>query len=214
MPENDRGRQAPRTFIEEARRRQIVEAAIDVIAEHGYRAASLERIAGRAGISRGLISYHFAGRDDLVSAVVSGVFAEAAAFMTPRMRAASTPTEMLDEYLRGSLAYMRDHRAQMIAVVEIATGGGRGQMAAGRRAIAGGLSALEEILRAGQRTGEFRSFDPHVTAVTIRTAVDSVPRQMALDPDLDVDAWAAELVDLFTRAVGGDPRTRARGEEK
>lgn len=178
-----------------------MEIAIDVIAEQGYAGSSLERIAQRAGISRGLISYHFAGRDDLVAAVVSAVFSNAAAFMTPRMRAASNPTEMLEQYLRGSLSYMRDHRAQLIAVVEVANGCGRRRLASGRRAIAGAVTALEGVLQAGQRTGEFRTFDPRVMAVTIRAAVDNVPRQMALDPELDLDAWAAELVDMFMRAV-------------
>jgi AcrR family transcriptional regulator len=64
------------SFIEQARRRQIVQAAIDVIAERGYAGASLEQIALKAGISRGLISYHFAGRDDLIAAVVASIFTE------------------------------------------------------------------------------------------------------------------------------------------
>jgi Bacterial regulatory proteins, tetR family len=46
-----------RTFIEAARRNQIVAAAIDTIAEVGYARASFARIAARAGISPGLISY-------------------------------------------------------------------------------------------------------------------------------------------------------------
>src|SRR6202453_4771003 len=49
---------AERTFIETARRAQIVAAAIDTIAELGYAQASFARIADRVGISRGLISYH------------------------------------------------------------------------------------------------------------------------------------------------------------
>ena len=58
-----------RTFIETARRAQIVAAAIDTIAEVGYARASLVRIASRIGISRGLISYHFAGKDELIKEV-------------------------------------------------------------------------------------------------------------------------------------------------
>ncbi len=45
-----------RTFIETARRAQIVVAAIDTIAEFGYAGASFAHIAERLGISRGLIS--------------------------------------------------------------------------------------------------------------------------------------------------------------
>ncbi|MBV9802070.1 MAG: TetR family transcriptional regulator, partial [Solirubrobacterales bacterium] len=59
-----------RTFIEQARRAQIVGVAIDTIAELGYAQASLARIAERAGISKGVIAYHFAGKEDLIAEVV------------------------------------------------------------------------------------------------------------------------------------------------
>ena len=65
--------QTSRSFIEEARRAQIVGFAIDTIAELGYGQASLARIAGRAGISKGVIGYHFAGKDDLMREVVAEV---------------------------------------------------------------------------------------------------------------------------------------------
>jgi TetR/AcrR family fatty acid metabolism transcriptional regulator len=42
---------APRTFTESARRAQIVQAAIETIAEVGYARASYARIAEHAGLS-------------------------------------------------------------------------------------------------------------------------------------------------------------------
>jgi AcrR family transcriptional regulator len=50
------------TFVEAARRDQIVRAAIETIAEEGYARASFVRIAQRASISPGLITYHFRPR--------------------------------------------------------------------------------------------------------------------------------------------------------
>lgn len=46
------GQKAP-TFIEQARRRQIVEAAVATVAEQGFGAASLAAIARTAGVSKG-----------------------------------------------------------------------------------------------------------------------------------------------------------------
>jgi AcrR family transcriptional regulator len=61
-----------RTFTESARRAQIVTAAIEVIAEVGYAKASFSRIAKQAALSStGMISYHFAGKDDLLTACVA-----------------------------------------------------------------------------------------------------------------------------------------------
>jgi AcrR family transcriptional regulator len=65
------GLQKDRTFIETARRAQIMAAAIDTIAELGYGQASLARIAQRAGTSKGVICYHFVGNDDLAPHLAS-----------------------------------------------------------------------------------------------------------------------------------------------
>jgi AcrR family transcriptional regulator len=55
------------TITERARRAQIVTAAIGTIAELDYAGASFKQIAARAGLSStGLISYHFAGKQELV----------------------------------------------------------------------------------------------------------------------------------------------------
>ena len=68
-------KQRPRSFIEQSRRAQIVDAAISTIAEVGYAKASFARIAERAGLSStGLISYHFANRAELIAEVVDRVF--------------------------------------------------------------------------------------------------------------------------------------------
>src|SRR5687768_12945642 len=59
-----------------ARRAQILEATIAVIAEEGFAKASFARIRERAGLSSTrLISYHFAGKAELVAALVEHVVA-------------------------------------------------------------------------------------------------------------------------------------------
>jgi TetR/AcrR family transcriptional regulator, fatty acid metabolism regulator protein len=107
------------TFTEAARRAQIVTAAIDTIAEFGYGQASLARIAERAGTSKGVISYHFAGKDDLIREIVAEVLAKGQAYMLPRILAESSGPGMLRAYIESNLAFMREHRRHLIAVLEI-----------------------------------------------------------------------------------------------
>jgi AcrR family transcriptional regulator len=76
--------------VSNARRAQIVQAAIETLAEVGYANASLSRIAVRLGISKGVISYHFAGKDDLIAEIVSQVLQRARADMQPRIEAQTT----------------------------------------------------------------------------------------------------------------------------
>ena len=92
-------RKDERTFIEKARRQQIVAAAIDTIAEVGFGQASLARIAERIGISKGVISYHFEGKDDLMRQVAIEIVEAARDYIVPRFLAESTGPATLSVYI-------------------------------------------------------------------------------------------------------------------
>jgi len=62
---------ARRTAAEAAAtRRDLVEAALDVFGGCGYAGATLEQIAGRAGVTRGAVYHHFADKADVYDAVL------------------------------------------------------------------------------------------------------------------------------------------------
>jgi AcrR family transcriptional regulator len=100
-------------------RTPLVACAIDTIATLGDARASLAQIAKRAGISKGVISYHFAGKEELIQQVVAEVFAAGEAFMRPRIGAESTAAAMLRAYIESNLAFMRTHRDHIVAILEI-----------------------------------------------------------------------------------------------
>ena len=205
------GQEAGRTFTETARRAQIMAAAIDTIAELGYAQASLGRIAQNAGTSKGVVLYHFGSRDELVRAVVAELVARGVAYMQPRIEAAPGGAGKLRAYIESNLAFMRENRNHVVAIVEIAL---TARAADGSRLYDfsiqdAGVTALQQLLAHFQRVGEFRAgFDPHVMAMTIRAAIDAVPSQLARDPGLDVGHHARELADLFHIATrpGEGPR--------
>ena len=199
-PETER-----RTFIENARRRQIVGAAIDTIAEVGFAQASLARIAGRIGVSKGVISYHFAGKDDLIRQIVIDVVEAGRAYILPRVFAESTGPAMLRAYIESNLAFMRQHRNYMIAVVEILRNG-RFTTHSGRRVDGQDVDVaahlLEEQLARLQADGQLRSdFDPGVMAVAIRATIDVVPHRLVRDPDFDIENYAREIAAIFDLAT-------------
>lgn len=58
---------------EELRRRsreRLLQAAVELVREHGYEATTLADIADRAGSARGLVSYYFPGKRQLVQSAV------------------------------------------------------------------------------------------------------------------------------------------------
>jgi AcrR family transcriptional regulator len=198
--ENKRASQ-DRTFVEAARREQIVRSAIDTIAEMGYAKASLAQIAERTGISKGVISYHFAGKDDLIAQVASDIAAAAAAFTTPRILAQRKPVAMLRMYIEANLDFMKTHRTSVIAQTGILMHQQPDRAKGEPAELEGNVATLQQLLQLGQQAQAFRDFDTASMARTIRAAVDAVAARLAAAPDLDLDAYAAELATTFELAT-------------
>lgn len=191
-----------RTFVTSARRAQIVAAAIDTVAEDGYASASLARIAVRLGISKGVISYHFAGKDDLIAEIVSQVLLKARAYMEPRIEAQTTGPGTMRAYIESNLEFIRDNPNQLRAVVEIVRATFAGDAKSpfkGNRD--GAVHILSDILARFQANGDFRpDFDPNAMAMVIRAAIDIAPSRLA-DPQFDIDKYTHETVTLFHLAT-------------
>jgi AcrR family transcriptional regulator len=190
-----------RSFVSNARRAQIVDAAIETLADVGYANASLSRIAVRLGISKGVISYHFSGKDDLIAEIVSQVLQRARAYMQPRIEAQTTGPETLHAYIESNLEFMRDNPNQISALVEIV----RATIAGAKSPFSGdrdaGVNILAELLTRFQAAGDFRAdFDPNAMAIAIRAVIDAAPGRLA-DPAFDIDQYTREAVTVFDRAT-------------
>jgi AcrR family transcriptional regulator len=192
-----------RTFIEAARRGQVVAAAIEAIAGLGYPAASLARIAKCAGTSKGVVTYHFDNREDLVRAVYSEVLARAEEFMRGPIAAETSAAGMLRAYITSNLGFMREFRTHVIAILEIYWNArdSAGEPLYDVAALDALIAPLEALLRAGQEAGEFGEFDPRAMAFAIRGAIDAVPPRLARDPDFDIDVYAETLTATFELSV-------------
>ena len=196
----------PRTFTEQARRAQIVECAIQAVADLGYARASLAEIAKRAGVSKGVISYHFAGKDELIEQVVLELYTRAGERIGARVEQAPNSASALRGYLESNLAFIRGNPTYVRVLIDISM---NFRMPDGRprydaEGAEGLLRHLEGILRSGQEAGEFRSFATRPMAIVIRAAIDAASGQVALDPDFDTGSYTQELLTLFELATAKD----------
>lgn len=188
-----------KTFTESARRAQIVAAAIETIAELGYARASFAKIAKQAKLSStGLISYHFANKEELVRTVLEDVFSELGTFMAERMSTPESATAALRTYIEANLEFGAARPTRMRALLAIFLGGALDYDPANEQAA---LEPVERILRWGQDAGEFRDFDTKVMATTIRRAVEGPVFLLAGAADPDLTSYAEELVTLFDLAT-------------
>jgi AcrR family transcriptional regulator len=61
----------PRRPKREEVRRRLLDAALEVFAEHGFDTANLDQVATAAGLTKGAIYSNFAGKDDLFYAMMT-----------------------------------------------------------------------------------------------------------------------------------------------
>jgi AcrR family transcriptional regulator len=180
----------------EARRTQIAQATIAVLASRGYAATTFEAICEHAGLSsKRLISYHFSSKDELLAAVVRTVVEDAAAFMRPALDAAEGARDLLQAYIRSNVAFVAAHPDHVRAVQQIAANA----VPVGGQEIDEGVSRLVGLFEDGQRTGAFRAFDSTIMAATLRAALDVVADRLV--KGLDPEVCADELAETFDRAT-------------
>jgi AcrR family transcriptional regulator len=86
-----------------ATRGQLIEVATGLFAEHGYEGTSIEAVLAAAGVSRGALYHHFAGKEALFRAVLSDILDRATVAV---MGAIAGCTDPVDAMRTGALAWI------------------------------------------------------------------------------------------------------------
>ncbi|WP_433958107.1 TetR/AcrR family transcriptional regulator [Cytobacillus horneckiae] len=107
------------SFIAEARREQIINACIDTLEEVGYVKVSLTKIARKAKISTGLISYHFSDKADLINHTLIYLLSNQLDYISERVVGKNTATEQLQAFIEASIIYQETYYKNNIALIEI-----------------------------------------------------------------------------------------------
>jgi AcrR family transcriptional regulator len=200
--------------VDVARRAQLVQCAVDAIAEVGYQKASLAEIARRAGITKGAIFYHFANREELFEAVFAHVLSTGSEFILTRVRAATTPREQLRAYVSAFAESIEVDPKAVQALFAIgqqhADEEGRSQFARNPELQEAALATLVDILRRGQEAGEFGEFNVRSMAMMMRATLEAMPTYAAVYPGLDLAAYSHDVIAFVERACGVAPARRRR----
>jgi AcrR family transcriptional regulator len=182
------------SFIEAARRAQIIDAAVATVNAVGYPGASLSRIAAQAGISKSVISYHFDGKAELLLHLVDEVFTALGNEVEVAVRAETDPRAKLAAYVRSYLGHAARNRAAVLAAMEIVVthrdaNGVPMYLTEGDDDTA----LLESVISAGMASGEFRTFDLTIAVTMVMHVIDAALTRSQMHPDTDLLAWAKEL---------------------
>jgi AcrR family transcriptional regulator len=193
-----------RTFTQEARRTQIVQAAIETIAELGCFKASFEKITKRAGLSStGMISYHFSDKTELFTEITKTIQRIAAEVFRSHISDKCTYRDKVSSYIRSNFDFISRYPVHAKALAEIvALNHCRG--IEGLESVQQHVKSadrLVDLLEEGRKAGEFGMFDSATMAMVIRTTIDALLQRHCFRSGVDLDRCAQELTDIFDRCT-------------
>jgi TetR/AcrR family fatty acid metabolism transcriptional regulator len=175
---------SPRVAVEEQqeeRRRQLLRATFDEVSERGFSVVTLDDIAQRAGVSKGVLLYYFNSKEELFLAA----FTRFINALGKRQRAAADaftdPVEKLKAIFDVVFAGAKENRHFHRAYLDCITLGVRNDAFGKVNEVfyRECIRIDEEILREGKRRGVFHD---HADAAAVRALWDGFMMQWLFDP--------------------------------
>jgi AcrR family transcriptional regulator len=199
---------SPRRKLSDARRRQILEAAVHVIAEQGLCDTGIKDVAERAGTSPALVIYYFGTKDRLLREALTHAedhfYDETAAALAelPSARerlvrlvqlscaVGDTPPGILEEWVLWLDLWARAPRDPEVA----------GDRAAHDRRW---RQTITGIVRQGQAAGEFAPVDADAFSLCLAALIDGLAIQVVLgDPEVPAERMFDLCMATCARELG------------
>lgn len=92
----------PKVGMQRIRRRQLIRATVETIGTHGFAETTIARISRRAGLSTGIISHYFGGKNELLAASMRWLLRQLQRETGRRLRRSGSATERIESILGAS----------------------------------------------------------------------------------------------------------------
>ena len=177
----EQGVQGKRAAQGRATRGQLIEVATALFAEHGYEWTSIEAVLTAAGVSRGALYHHFAGKEALFTAVLEALNERITEQQIQILSGCADPVEALRVGALGWIDLAGDPVIQQILLIDAPSVLGWEQWRAmdeGRT-----VSAMRDMLRAVSDSGRLPAELVGPFAHMILAALDEAALIVARAPD-------------------------------
>ncbi|MEM6940173.1 MAG: TetR family transcriptional regulator C-terminal domain-containing protein [Pseudomonadota bacterium] len=191
--------------IQQRNRTAILEAALDVFSQHGYRGATLDQIAVQAGLSKPNLLYYFDGKEDIHVTLLSQLMET---WLDPlvTMDAQGNPVDEILAYVQRKLDMARDlPRESRLFAGEILQGAPRL-----RSELEGHLKPLFDekcaVIQAWVDAGQLPQIDPRHLVFTIWASTQhyadfALQVSILTDDAPDTFAVASDHLDRMFRSM-------------
>jgi len=185
--------------VEEARRRQILDAAEKVFSTRGMEKTRMDDIVQESGLSKGALYWYFKSKDAIIRAVLDRVFISEMRDAEALIHAQGSSSERLKTFVAFAVReYKRFENLLPLAFEFVA-------LAARSKAIREAIvvyfenytSILVTIIQQGIDRGEFQPCDPEATAITVIAMYEGLAMLWFIEPELvDWDRMGTEPIEI------------------
>lgn len=179
--------------------KQIIDAAVIVIAENGYHQAQVSKIAKQAGVADGTIYLYFKNKEDILVSLFQekmGVFIEK---IEDEIRSVETAAEKLFTLIETHFSLLaEDHHLAIVTQLELRQSNKELRLRI-NEVLKGYFNVVDKIITAGKETGEFREALDHRLArqMIFGTIDETVTTWVMNDQKYDLTKQAKQVHDLF-----------------
>lgn len=172
----------------------ILDAAQDLIAQHGYAGFSIRDLSRESGLAKGTIYHHFQDKREIYRYVMERDFSELVGRLDEAVAMTDDPVAWLRCFVRAYLRQANERRTHIRALLRElgAMEGEMRQMALKiREGVAGPVAA---VIQRGMAQGRFRDVPPQVAVMALIGALNTyIAWQLVVDED-NIDESVADTI--------------------
>lgn len=192
-----------RTTDKEAKRKQIIEAALQVFARQGLSNFKMADIAIEARVGKGTLYEYFRTKEELIIGSVSQFMLEFEQHVAERIMSIEGPSEKIRKLIEASLEFCLMNEERLNALLDfyavgIPRSGGQASLMDLSPRYQEVIGWVAAVIQEGIDCGEFRRTDTRAAASTIVAVLDGLIFQAAIGVvSIKAGGMADKLCDVF-----------------
>jgi len=196
--ENAKHDRRPRTGKAAATYKRLLSAGEHVFSEHGYHAASVSAICREAGVAQGTFYRYFLNKEEVYLKLIELLQDSLVSSIKEAIAPLSSATEQLLTCYKGVLAFISEnsglyHVFRQAEFINIEVHWRFHESIA---------EILEQILRLGVRTGEFRQLDAEVVAYSLLGILEFIAmRYIIWEPEKLYEATHESMISVILQGI-------------
>lgn len=175
----------PRSDVSEQRRMQIMEAAMKVFARQGIDGARIDDIVEEAGLSKGAFYWYFESKNELVTAILEGLFESELIDLENTGGQGTSASERMTTFIRRVCTDLQESAEILPIMFEFYALAFRDPAVwkSMEKFFRRYVQALAPVIEQGIESGEFRPLDVQEAAIAVGAVLEGTLLLWAYDPE-------------------------------